>query len=211
MYHVNILTWEYWIRKYAPFFQSCQIWGLLCPFTSGLLTPVAWLPPIPGVTAIVAPVESGWEMSPWSLVFLNKWETCLLFNVVSEYDCFGLSLSRLDNVNVSGKQGWVRTPPVLAYPPYSKTKMPSNAYFWWCHRCLLGDEAEATETKQPVAQDTAKARGYCQSPAKWAKITSGRIMSVWCQSVLSWQQLSFLKWQLPYNFCYINHFHNGRC
>ena len=25
---------------------------------------------------------------------------------------------------------------------------------------------EATETKQPVAQDTAKARGYCQSPAK---------------------------------------------
>ena len=88
--------------------------------------------------------------------------------------------------------------------------MPSYPYFWWCHRCLLGDEAEATETKQPVAQDTAEARGYYQSPTKWTKITPGRIMSVWCQSVLSWQELSFLKWQLPYNFWYLNHFHNGQ-
>ena len=77
---------------------------------------MAWLPPIPGGTAIVAPVESGWEMSPWSLVFLNKWETCLLFNVVSEYDCVGLSLSRLEQRKCQWEARLSKDTPSLSLP-----------------------------------------------------------------------------------------------
>lgn len=61
--------------------------------------------------------------------------------------------------------------PVLVYSPWSKTEMPScqwsaNLYFSWCHRCPLADAAEATETKGPVAQNTARARGYYGSTTK---------------------------------------------
>ena len=82
--------------KIRLIFQPCRIWCLTCPLTSWFSPPVAWLPPIPGVISVLALVPSGWETArPWSLVFWNGWEMCLLLNVVGGYDCYGLSLSHL--------------------------------------------------------------------------------------------------------------------